>query len=234
MRRPPCGNVLTLELPEGTVSIRLTRRQRRSIGLSVRNGEVELVAPPSVPLARLVELVERKRDWIARHWRHERQLAAARAAVPDALLLEGSRLPVVLRDGAGRAQLVDGVLLVGGGAAGCRAQLAAWLRDAARQRFPSRVAALARLAVRPPTALALSNARRRWGSCTAAGVVRLNWRLVQAPVTVLDYVAAHELAHLRHMNHSAAFWRETERLYPEWRAARAWLRHNGEQLFAFG
>lgn len=226
--------MIRLELPEATLDIRLTRRQRRSIGLTVRDGVVELVAPPSVPLARLVELVESKRDWIARHWRRERQLAAQRRTLPESLLLAGARLPVALRDGADRAQLVDGVLQVGGGDAGCRAQLAAWLQDEARQRFPARVTALARLAVRPPAALALSNARRRWGSCTAAGVVRLNWRLVQAPVAVLDYVAAHELAHLRHMNHSAAFWRETERLYPEWRAARAWLRHNGEQLFTFG
>ena len=86
---------------------------------------------------------------------------------------------------------------------------------------------------RQPSGLQLSSARTRWGSCTAAGVIRLNWRLLQAPPAVLDYVMAHELAHLEHMNHSPAFWAETARLYPDWQTARRWLKQHGAELFHF-
>lgn len=93
---------------------------------------------------------------------------------------------------------------------------------------------MARYSRRQPASLSLSSARTRWGSCSASGAIRLNWRLVQAPPHILDYVLAHELAHLVHMNHSAAFWSETERLFPHWRTARQWLKQHGDTLFAFG
>ncbi|WP_280954948.1 M48 family metallopeptidase [Paludibacterium denitrificans] len=99
---------------------------------------------------------------------------------------------------------------------------------------PVKLAELAQRCTRAPASLALSSARTRWGSCTSAGVIRLNWRLVQAPPDILDYVVAHELAHLVHMNHSAAFWSETARLFPDWQRARLWLKQHGSTLFRFG
>jgi predicted metal-dependent hydrolase len=72
--------------------------------------------------------------------------------------------------------------------------------------------------------------RTRWGSCSRRGTVSLNWRLVQTPDFVRDYIILHELAHLRHMNHSARFWREVERLCPEYRTAEHWLKKQGGWL----
>jgi len=80
----------------------------------------------------------------------------------------------------------------------------------------------------------ISSTSGGWGSCSSQGVVRLNWRLVQAPPAILDYVIAHELAHLLHMNHSKAFWAEVERLYPGWQGARQWLKQHGDSLFRHG
>jgi len=74
------------------------------------------------------------------------------------------------------------------------------------------------------------NQRTRWGSCTTTGVISLNWRLVQAPETVRDYVIYHELMHLREMNHSDRFWRRVEEVYPDWRDAERWLKGNGSLL----
>ncbi|MFN9391063.1 MAG: M48 family metallopeptidase [Betaproteobacteria bacterium] len=79
-----------------------------------------------------------------------------------------------------------------------------------------------RLGVARPRVL-LSDARTRWGSCNAGGEVRLNWRLMQAPEALIDYVVAHEVAHLLHLNHSPRFWRAVERIYPAWETARAEL-----------
>jgi len=110
----------------------------------------------------------------------------------------------------------------------------AWLQKQAREGFCSRLAAWEAHAARPLSGWALSSARTRWGSCTSQGIIRLNWRLVQAPPAVLDYVIAHELAHLRHMNHSPAFWAEVGRLYPGWQPARQWLKTHGDSLFRYG
>jgi len=72
--------------------------------------------------------------------------------------------------------------------------------------------------------------RSRWGSCSRRGTISLNWRLIQAPRHVLDYIILHELAHLREMNHSARFWREVERLCPEYPAAEQWLKRHASLL----
>jgi predicted metal-dependent hydrolase len=72
--------------------------------------------------------------------------------------------------------------------------------------------------------------RTRWGSCSTRGVIMLNWRLIQLPPWVRDYVLFHELAHLRQPNHSRRFWREVERLCPDWRTAERWLRAHGREV----
>lgn len=74
------------------------------------------------------------------------------------------------------------------------------------------------------------NQRTRWGSCTTGGVISLNWRLIQAPEAVRDYVIYHELMHLKEMNHSARFWKRVEEVCPPWREAEAWLKRNGLML----
>jgi len=79
-------------------------------------------------------------------------------------------------------------------------------------------------------ALALSSARTRWGSCSAQGGIRLNWRLIHLPPAIVDYVVVHELAHLRHMNHGPRFWALVESVCPEYRALRAELRRLAAHL----
>ncbi len=83
-----------------------------------------------------------------------------------------------------------------------------------------------------PTKVIVKEQRKRWGSCSTGEVLRFNWRLILAPPAVLDYVVAHELAHLRVRNHSLEFWQEVERLLPAWRAPRKWLADHGWLLFA--
>ncbi len=78
--------------------------------------------------------------------------------------------------------------------------------------------------------VAVRNQRTRWGSCSAGGTISLNWRLVQTPETVRDYILYHELMHLREMNHSARFWARVEAVCPDWREAERWLKRNGSLL----
>lgn len=78
----------------------------------------------------------------------------------------------------------------------------------------------------------IGDAKTRWGSCGPTGNLNFSWRLILAPPSVLDYVVVHELAHLKHRNHSAAFWAEVERMLPDWKKERTWLRKHGFKLLA--
>ena len=112
-------------------------------------------------------------------------------------------------------------------------QVAAILKTLARERLSASVAHhAAALDVRPGR-LTLRDTRSRWGSCTGRGDLMFSWRLIMAPADVLDYVAAHEVAHLRHMDHSRAFWATVERTRPDWRVQRDWLRAEGASLHAW-
>jgi predicted metal-dependent hydrolase len=87
---------------------------------------------------------------------------------------------------------------------------------------------------RPVARITLRDTRSRWGSCTARGALNFSWRLVMAPPHVLDYLAAHEVAHRVHMDHSEAFWAVCARLSPDLARAEAWLKAHGPSLHRFG
>ena len=112
-------------------------------------------------------------------------------------------------------------------------RLAAYLRALARDRLAAASDRHAAALRRPYRKITLRDTRSRWGSCTAQGDLMYSWRLVMAPPEVLDYVAAHEVAHLAQMNHSPAFWAVVERLYGDWRPARRWLQVEGASLHRY-
>jgi len=101
-----------------------------------------------------------------------------------------------------------------------RRAVVAWYRRTALAHLAHRAFVFSRLAVLPPPRVMISSANSRWGSCNSRREVRLSWRLVKAPPALIDYVVCHELAHLRHMNHSREFWAEVGRLCPEYRRLR--------------
>ena len=111
------------------------------------------------------------------------------------------------------------------GEAAVKSAVVGWYKRAARDHLGARLEALARFAGLAPPRLIVSSALVRWGSCNARREVRLAWRLVKAPRDLVDYVICHELAHLRHMNHSSAFWAEVQHQCPDYRRLR-------EELFA--
>ena len=105
-----------------------------------------------------------------------------------------------------------------------------WYREQTR-----RVAAalIADLPEPHPANLRIADGTSRWGSCSRTGTISISWRLMLAPFHVLDYVVAHELCHLRHLDHSKRFWAEVEALRPDWRDAHQWLRQHGTELHAY-
>lgn len=207
------------------------RRGRRGIGLKVDETGLTVSAPITMPVAQVEALVRESERWVLRkvaEWRG-RQVAVVSWA-------EGARLPyrgggLALRLGVApraRASRIEGELHVQAPALDpetVRHCVVAWYKREARDYLGERVDTLARAAGLAPPRFLLSSAMARWGSCNSRGEVRLAWRLVKAPAELVDYVVCHELAHLRHMNHSRAFWAEVERQCPGHRALR-------ERLFA--
>ncbi len=216
-----------LELGAERVDYVLVRRRgRRGVGLKVDETGLTVNAPSTMPLARIEALVRESERWILRkiaEWSHRR--------VRPVEWIDGAGLPylggaLVLRIAAGkriRAERIDGELRVAArvpDGAGVERAVIRWYRVAAHEYLAERVAVLARAAGLAPPRFALSGALARWGSCNTRREVRLAWRLVKARRELIDYVICHELAHLRQMNHSRAFWAEVERQCPDYRRLR--------------
>jgi predicted metal-dependent hydrolase len=100
----------------------------------------------------------------------------------------------------------------------------------AKRELSERCLTLARASGYAVSRVSIRNPRSRWGSCSSTGVVMLNWRLVQMPPSVSDYVIFHELAHIEQPNHSRRFWRVVARLCPQWQEAERWLRRHGKEI----
>ncbi len=102
--------------------------------------------------------------------------------------------------------------------------------EAARDYFPKRVSHFQPLTGGSFSRIQIRDQKTRWGSCSAKGTLSFNWRLMLAPPAVLDYVVVHELCHLTYMNHSAAFWALVEKVCPDYRIHRRWLKEHGQEL----
>ena len=168
-----------------------------------------------------------------------RQLARLPAAVPFA---DGAVVPVMGRDITLRhlpgsrlgVRLEGDALLVSGHAEHLSRRVRDFLKALARREFAARAQAIAARIERRPARVAVRDATSRWGSCTAAGALSFSWRLILAPVWVLDYVVAHEVAHLVHLDHSPRFWKLVGELTPDAARARAWLARHGPALHRYG
>lgn len=151
----------------------------------------------------------------------------------DTLMLQGQALRLTFASGPLDIQLRHDRIMVSPGLAGnadaIRATVTGWLRQQALRCFGERVAHFHPLLEVAAPQIRLSNARTRWGSCHVNGRIRLNWRLIQLPVHLVDYVVVHELAHLVEMNHSPRFWAAVARQIPDYRACRSEIRTEGHR-----
>ncbi|EAR52364.1 zinc metallopeptidase-like protein [Oceanicola granulosus HTCC2516] len=222
------GETHRLGNPPIDINLRRSARARRlSLRVSRLDGRVTLTLPRGVSEREGLKFARAREEWLRGHLAG---IGAGRVArLGGSVPFEGRELPV--RAGAVRgSRLEDGVLWLPDQPERAGARIGAFLKTAARDRLAARsdhhAAALGRTYGR----ITLRDTRSRWGSCSSTGDLMYSWRLVMAPPEVLDYVAAHEVAHLVEMNHSPAFWAVVARLLPDHAAARAWLRDNGSAL----
>ena len=211
----------SLTLADTTVDYVLVRRRgRRGVGFKVDADGLTVNAPATMPLVRIESLVRESERWVLRkiaEWR-SRRVAPVEWRDGTALPYLGRDLMLSVAEGPrASVQLGDGVLratLRSGAPEAVHRAVVAWYKRAALAHLAGRTFTLARIAGLTPPRVMISPALSRWGSCNARREIRLAWRLVKARSALIDYVICHELAHLRHMNHSPAFWAEVERQCP--------------------
>lgn len=223
----PAGDTATVDIDGVAVPYRIVRRaRRRRLALTLDERGLALAVPLRARDNEVASFIEQCRPWIRRRWgewlaARPRPLSFAAGAVLP-LLGEELRLEVYERRARPRVLRFADLLTVSvrhADQSAVRRLLTGWYRDEALRVFEARVAVWAQRTGLAPRALALSDARTTWGSCRAGGSIRLNWRLVQAPYMVIDYVVVHELAHLAHRNHSPRFWALVAAVYPQYRTA---------------
>lgn len=217
--------------PALPVLIRPSGQARRlSLRVSGLDGKITLSVPRGIRRHLALGFLAEKEAW----------LRAAVAKAPGRMVVgAGTVLPV---DGQDRtvalAQvprvILDGnLLLVPASTAQVGPRVAAFLKLRARDQLVPQADHHAQALERKVTSVSLRDTRSRWGSCTAQGRLMFCWRLAMAPLTVQDYVAAHEAAHLVHMDHSPAYWASVARIMPDYAVRRAWLRSHGARLHSY-
>ncbi len=241
MSDPPMSDPgVTLDDPDISVRLRVSARARRfTLRLEPSSEGAVLTLPPGVPMAEARRFLMRQSGWLAR----------ALARHPGRVVVgDGTRLPVagdeieirVIDGPPGEPRcaprLEDGRLILSdSGSRGFQVgpRVAAWLKTRAREALVPAAERYAGMLGRRPAAVSLRDTRSRWGSCSNRGRLSFSWRLAMAPPEVLDYVAAHEAAHLVEMSHGSRYWEVVERILPDYRRHRAWLKREGRKLHGF-
>ncbi|NVB39646.1 M48 family metallopeptidase [Pseudenhygromyxa sp. WMMC2535] len=222
--------------------------RRKTVAVAVDPVEgVLLTAPEGVPLERLDAIVRDKARWIRARLRLVDQVeptAAAREFVSgECFAYLGRRHRLLVRERGqaegGEVKLDHGrfVVEVAQGldararAAAVKAALEGWYRGRARARLEERVSHWAEVVGVEAAGVLIREQSKRWASCDAQGVLRFNWRIIQAPMGQVDYIVAHELVHLIHADHTAAFWARLGVAMPDYEARKEALRRLGPQLW---
>lgn len=209
---------------------RSARAKRISLRISQLDGRVTLTLPTRLAEAEALAFAREKEAWIRKH------LAARGQEVDVVIGAEiplGGRMMRVTQGRGRRVEVADDLILVPGAPERAGRKLAAFLKQIARDRLAEACDDYAARLGKSYNRISMRDTRSRWGSCTSDGGLMFSWRLIMTPPEVLDYVAAHEVAHLAEMNHSPAFWAGVEQIYGPYKSPRTWLRKNGSDLHRY-
>jgi predicted metal-dependent hydrolase len=243
-RSPDAPPLRRIQLGSHALDYELRRSTRRSIGFMIDDDGLRVTAPKRVTLAEIDNAIRAKQRWILTKLYERGERRALRQEKPPVQWVDGAELPymggaIILRlQSAARSHCVyDPQLreLAVGVVPGLaewqlRERVRLWLHAEARRVFTERLDVYAAQLGVAYSSMTLSSAGTRWGSCTVGGSIRLNWRLIHYSLPLIDYVVAHELAHLLEMNHSPRFWAAVESVYPDYEGAREALRKHSQEL----
>ncbi len=227
-------NILRIEDQDVPLTVtRHPRARRLTLRLDPVAGALRLALPRGVALAEGLDFAQQRSDWI---------LTQLESLPPRVAFADGAEVPYLgeshrichdpqARRGVWRAK---GSIRVSGRIEHLSRRITDFLKREARREMTDRAHLKAAKIDRRVARVSLRDTQSRWGSCSADGCINFSWRLILAPDTVLDYVVAHEVTHLVHMNHGPRFWVLVDKLTAETEAPRRWLRKNGASLLRYG
>lgn len=237
----PRGGDPLIDIEGQQVPLRIRRSaqaRRISLRADAVKREIRVTMPTYAPTQTALAFVESKKQWIAARLESAPPPAPIAPGATIAYAGEPHRIDWAVGAPRGVVRHVgdDGaVLRVGGPAEMAGARILRWLKDEARRTMTADLAEYCSKAGEAPPRLSLGDQRSRWGSCSSRGTISMNWRLIMAPAAVRRSVIAHEVAHMRHMDHSPAFYRWFETIYEgDRKAADRWLKMHGTALQLVG
>ena len=216
---------------------RVNRRAKRLIlKVDPASGEIHVTAPSKRALPEAIDFARERARWIAGQL--DESLRARPFAAGGMAPLRGAQHKIIHDKTVRRPVSVLAApvptLIVGGEAAHLNRRLMDWMKREARKDLTEAVDRYSAALGKTRRAIRIRDTRSYWGSCASDGALSFSWRLIMAPPAILHYVAAHECAHLVHMNHSPAFWRLVKSLGADPRSAENWFKANGARLFVYG
>jgi len=213
---------------------KLVRSKRKSLSLIVEtDGSLTVRAPLRMKETDIWHFIEAKKDWIER-----KQAQVKKDALPSRRYVDGERfwylgreVPLHIVSDSHPALVMDRVFkLTKSAQPQAQSHFEKWYKKQARKVLTERVGYFSQKYGFKVGKIRISSARTRWGSCSAKGTLSFTWRLVMAPVNVIDYVVVHELCHLKELNHSKAYWAQVEAILPGYKQQRSWLKKQGRKL----
>jgi len=230
------SSIKELKLPDGSfVNYELIKKYRRTVSLKITPKGLIVNAPILMTNYKINQLLQKKSKWIQKKLLFtfsnekpfeinndvtfkifDKELLILLREGKNNISIEGDRCSINFKN------LTDSLSL--------KKFFQMWIKKYALNFFVQRVEELSRDNNLKVKATSISNAKNRWGTCNSKKEIRLNWRLIQAPPFVIDYVICHELSHLKFMNHSSDFWQQVELLFPNYKEAELYLKKNGFKL----
>lgn len=209
------------------------RAKHLKLRFEARSGTALLTLPPGVSDRKAIQFAKKHHDWLRKQYEISPETTSLTHG--ETIPYQGKDLEIFHDpDITATVHIKNDRLIVGGPLSGFETRLENWLRKQARSAL---IEAVDRFELRlksRPHKVVVRDTRSRWGSCSTRKTLSFSWRLIMAHPDILHYVVAHEMAHLVEMNHSPAFWRLVEKMYPDWKESRRWLKTEGSSLMLIG
>ena len=226
-----------LKLNDGSnINYELIKKNRRTISLKITPEGVVVSAPILMTKYKINQLLQKKSKWIQKKLlltSYNEEPFEIQNGVKFKIL--DKELEVTLREGENNISITGSRCSINFNNLSDHLKLKKifklWIKNYALNYFTRRIKVLSRENNLKVNAALISNAKTRWGTCNSRKEIRLNWRLIQAPPFVIDYVICHELSHLKFMNHSSDFWQQVQLLFPNYKEAELYLKENGFKLY---
>ncbi len=192
-----------------------------------------LTLPPGISDRKALQFANKHHDWLCDQYEASPDITPLTAN--ETIPYRGQTVKIIhTPEKPAKIEVKDGILIVGGPLSGFETRLQNWLKKEAKLALSEAIEKFVDTLGQRPRRLMVRDTRSRWGSCSTRRTLSFSWRLIMAPPDILHYVVAHEMAHLAEMNHSPAFWIIVEKMCPDWKKSRRWLKSDGNSLMLIG